>query len=352
VVARRVTFAIPGDLETPTGGYGYARHVIACLRKREWHVDVIDLGNGFPHPDAGQRALARERLLSAPNDTPVVVDGLAFGALPAEAREASSRHRLIALVHHPLALETGLPAAAAQAFRVSEMQALALTEHVIVTDHSTAATLTADYGVARARITVALPGAPRVASAQGSGTGTVCILAVGAVVPRKGYELLVAALAGLQDLAWQLTIAGDRTRSRASAAAIDALVDRAGLAQRISCTGAVSAARLDALYRGADLFAQPSWFEGYGMALADAIAYGLPVIATQTGAATKLVSAQAGLLVAPGDATALAAALRALISDPDLRARCRTAARIAAANLPSWDDTARAFEHVLTRVVA
>ena len=312
---------------------------------------MIDLGDGFPRAGPDQRALAHERLLSAPQDAPVVVDGLAFGALPDEAREASKSHCLIALVHHPLALETGLSAPAAEAFRVSETQALAAARHVIVTDHSTAATLAADYGVARARITVALPGARRGPWAQGASDGTVRILAVGAVVPRKGYDLLVTTLADMQDLAWHLTIAGDRTRSPTSVAMLEGLIDRTGLAQRISCAGAVPAARLDALYRGADIFAQPSWFEGYGMALADAIAYGLPVVATQTGAAAKVVPSHAGLLVPPGDTAALATGLRALISDPKLRARCRSAARAAAASLPSWDDTACAFEDVLTRVV-
>ena len=92
---RKVTFAIPGDLATPTGGYGYAREVIAALRALGWAVEILDLGDGFPHVDVDQRTHARQRLVSAPKDVPVVVDGLALGVLPDEARAASSSNRRI-----------------------------------------------------------------------------------------------------------------------------------------------------------------------------------------------------------------------------------------------------------------
>ena len=176
------------------------------------------------------------------------------------------------------------------------------------------------------------------------------ILAVGAIVPRKGYDLLVTALSELRDLSWRLTIVGDRGRSPETAAELDDLIERARLRDRITCTGAVTAERLDALYRDSDLFVQPSWFEGYGMALADALAYGLPIVATQTGAARKNVGSKAGRLVTPGDAHALARALRSLLADARVRAHYAAAARAAAQNLPTWDDTAMAFEDALRRV--
>ena len=347
---RKVTFAIPGDLATPTGGYGYAREVIAALRARGWEVDLLDLGDAFPRVDADQRAHALKCLLNTPADVPVVVDGLALGVLPQEAQAASRSHCLIALVHHPLALETGLSVEAANALRVSETQALAATLHVITTDQSTAAVLAADYAVPPARISVALPGTRRMSRPQVRREGPVRVLAVGAVVPRKGYDLLVRALAELDDLDWRLTIVGDRTRSSGAVAELDRLINKLGLAQRITCTGTISSAQLDALHRDADLFVQSSWFEGYGMALADAIAYGLPVIATRTGAAPWLVAPDAGLLIAPGGSVALTHALRRLIGDAALRERYAMMARAAAQNLPTWDDTAQVFEQVLSNL--
>jgi glycosyltransferase involved in cell wall biosynthesis len=350
VVAAKVTFAIPGDLATPTGGYGYARCVIAALRERNWQVGVIDLGDRFPHARPDERALARARLLAAPVDVPIVVDGLALGVLAEEAHIAASSHCLIGLVHHPLALETGLAAEEAAAFRASETRALAAVRHVITTDESTAALLAASYQVPRTRITVARPGVTRVRCARASHDGMVRMLAVGAVVPRKGYDLLVDALYELLELPWHLTIVGDRDRDAATAAALDRAIESRGLADRIACVGAVSPERLDTLYRASDLFVQVSWFEGYGMAVAEAIAYGVPVVATQTGAALRIVGSHAGRLAAPGDVAALTRALRLLIEDRNLRANCAAAARRAAESLPTWNETASTFEQVLCRI--
>ena len=347
---RKVTFAIPGDLATPTGGYGYAREVIAGLRARGWEVEVINLGDGFPHVDADQRAHARRRLLSTPKDVPVVVDGLALGVLADEAQAASRSHCLVGLVHHPLASETGLAPELANALRVSETRALAAVRHVTTTDHSTAAILSADYAVAPARISVALPGTRRMSRPQTLRQGPVRILAVGAVVPRKGYDLLVRALAELREFDWHLTLVGDRTRSPEAVGELDRLISELGLAQQITCTGAVSSEQLDVLHVNADLFVQSSWFEGYGMALADAIASGLPVIATRTGAAPRLVAPDTGLLIAPGDSVALTHALRLLIGDTVLRERYAMMARAAAQSLPTWDDTVQVFEQVFSNL--
>jgi len=112
---KRVAFAVPGDLNTSTGGYAYDRRMIAELQKLGWQVDVIGLGDGFPRPDAAIKAAARDKLTGVPKDCPIIVDGLALGVLPEAAKELREQNLLLALVHHPLALETGLAPADAQA---------------------------------------------------------------------------------------------------------------------------------------------------------------------------------------------------------------------------------------------
>jgi hypothetical protein len=112
----RVAFAVPGDLATPTGGYRYDRRIIHELRRLGWQADVLDLGDGFPFPTVAQRATALMILSAVPDGCPVVLDGLAFGALP-EAGALRFRTPLIALVHQPLALESGLDTAQAEVFR-------------------------------------------------------------------------------------------------------------------------------------------------------------------------------------------------------------------------------------------
>jgi glycosyltransferase involved in cell wall biosynthesis len=342
-----VTFAVPGSLDQPTGGYVYDRRVIAGLRQRGCEVDVVDVGDGFPRPRPETIEAALPRLRGVPAGQPIVADGLALGVLPEAAAALRSSHRLIALVHHPLALESGLAPHEAQALRESERAALESVSSVIVTSPATRRILTAEYGVPEESITVALPGTERLraAPARRPAGGTVNLLAVGAVVPRKGYDVLIEAVDRLAGLDWQLVIAGDCKRDRATANELTATIARKRLARRVCLAGAVSDRELGELYRDAHVFVLASRFEGYGMAYAEAIAHGLPVIGTRTGAVPDTVPAGAGILVPPDDAAALGAALRSMISYRWLREHCAGVAR--AAPVPTWEATAQIFLDVL-----
>jgi hypothetical protein len=152
-----VTFAVPGSLDQPTGGYKYDRRVIAGLRQRGCEVDVIDLGDGFPRPTPAMVDAALPRLRRVPAGQPIVVDGLALGVLPHAAAALRSSHRVIALVHHPLALESGLTPAETAALRDSERTALGAVSRVVVTSPATRRILVADYGVPTEIIAVAWP---------------------------------------------------------------------------------------------------------------------------------------------------------------------------------------------------
>jgi glycosyltransferase involved in cell wall biosynthesis len=351
VVRGDFVFAIPGDLDTPTGGYAYDRRMIAELRELGWRPQILGLGDGFPRPNALTKAAAAAQLTDVPKGRPIVIDGLAFGVLPEAAQALRETHPLIALVHHPLALETGVAPQAAIVLRESERAALACTRGVIVTSPATARTLTREFDVPPERITVAEPGTDRVAVVPRQQTGPVALLAVGAVVPRKGYDVLIEALAGLIDLPWRLTIAGDCGRDIPTVARLEADIERHRLGPRIVIENAVSDERLAALYAAADLFVLASHYEGFGMAYAEAIAHGLPVVGTTGGAVPDTVSASAGVLVPPGDAPALAATLRRLVEDAAERERLAAGARAAADSLPTWRGSAEKFSQAIERVI-
>jgi glycosyltransferase involved in cell wall biosynthesis len=346
-VVKRFAFAVPGDLATPTGGYAYDRRMMTELGDLGWQIDLLDLGEGFPWPDETTLTAARTRLLAMPAGQCIVVDGLALGVLPETASQLAGRNPLLALVHHPLALEWGLSVKQADALRASERAALAAVQGVVVTSAATAKLVASDYDVPAERITVARPGSDPALMSQGSQDGVVRLLSVGAIIPRKGFDVLITALATLTDLSWRLTIAGDRTRDRSAAARLDADIARHALGDRIAAPGAVSPQRLAALYGEADVFVLASHFEGYGMAYAEAVAHGLPVIGTNAGAIPDTVPADAGLLVDPGDSFALAQALRCVIGDAGLRRRLASAARAAAPQLPTWRHSAEIFARAL-----
>jgi glycosyltransferase involved in cell wall biosynthesis len=342
-VVKRVAFAVPGDLATPTGGYGYDRRMIAELRTLGWQVDVIDLGDGFPRPGAPAKAAARGKLFAVEPGCPIVIDGLAFVVMPEAAHELRERNPLLALVHHPLALETGLAPADVQALKKSEQEALAAARGVVVTSPSTAQLLLDEFDVPSELVTVAIPGIDCGATAEGSSDGLVRLVSVGAVVPRKGFDVLIAALATIADLPWRLTIAGDRTRDAKAVEQLDAEILNHRLAGRVDLLGAPPPDQIGGVYAAADIFVLASRFEGYGMAYAEAMAHGLPVIGTTAGAIPDTVPPSAGVLVEPDDVRALARALKMLIENPKERQWLAAGARAAADELPGWPDQARLF---------
>ena len=192
------------------------------------------------------------------------------------------------------------------------------------------------------------PGTDPAPLAGGSGGPGVALLCVAAVVPRKGHAVLVDALSGLADRDWRLTCVGSLARSPQTVAALQTRIAALGLAHRITICDAVDRATLDACYARADVFVLPTFHEGYGMALAEALARGLPIVSTRAGAVPETVPADAGLLVPPGDPAALRDALARVLDDAALRARLADGARRARTRLPDWDAACARLAAVLT----
>ena len=332
-------FAIPGDLALPTGGYAYDRRIMALLGNFGVAVRHLPLPGSFPVPTASDLDETARALRGVDTRAVLMVDGLAYGAMPAQLIDALPSP-ILALVHHPLCLEAGLDATRREALRASERSALARARHVLVTSPTTAATLVADFAVPRERITVAVPGTDPAARARGTGV-PLQLLSVGAVVPRKAHDILVRALAPLQRRDWRLTIVGPTDRDPGALAALEAALHDTGLAQRVVLHGPAGTDELARLYAAADLFVMASLYEGYGMVLAEALARGLPIVCTTGGAAAETVPDAAALKVAPGDEGALTDAVGRLLDDARLRSRLGDAAWAAGQALPPWEETAR-----------
>jgi glycosyltransferase involved in cell wall biosynthesis len=342
---RSLSFAVPGDIDLPTGGYGYDRRVIQLLPDYGVQAELIALPGGFPNPSKADLKETRRMLAATPAAAPLLIDGLAFGALPVDLI-ADLPHQIIALVHHPLCLEAGLDVRRAAELKATEAAALALARHVIVTSFATKRILVADFGVPITKVTVAEPGTDPAMRASGTGT-PMQLLAVGAVSPRKGYEILIEALVPLADLDWRLTIAGATDRSPQTVAAIEQAIVAASLQDRVRLSGTVVPATLQKYYDTADLFVMSSLFEGYGMVLAEAMACGLPIVCTTGGAASDTVPDTAAIKVAPGNAAALTVAIEKALTDKRLRRRMADASWEMGRTLPPWTETTRRIAAVV-----
>lgn len=340
-VGMKVAFAVPGSLDTPTGGYAYARRLIAEMPRQGITLEPLELPDGFPFPDAATLGRCEEALAGLAPERPVLVDGLALGAMP-EKLLAAVKAPLVALCHHPLAYETGLGPDMAQHLAETERAALARAAHVITTSHATAGILARDYDVPTGRVTVAAPGTDKATRSRGSGGPGCRIVSVGSLTARKGHDRLLRALAEHPALDWDLRIIGP-VRDAVVAAELRLLVGQLGIGERVELCGALPASEVAEAYQSADLFALASEFEGFGMAYAEALAHGLPVIGLRS-AAVEEATFGAARLVPPEQ---LSAALAVLILDAEerraLAERCWTAAQ----TLMRWHGTAAIVAGVL-----
>jgi|SRR5579884_4148158 len=343
-VQRELVFVVPGRLDQFTGGYLFDRHIVEGLHARGRVVRVIELAARDPRADGAV-------LAAVADGTQTVVDGLALANLGEVVVTHASRLRLVALVHGPLAHETRLSPAAAKRAAEREAALLLRLRGVLCASRKTAAAIES-YGIHPDRIAIAPPGTAKPSRHPRPRRGPVrALLCVANLVPLKGHGVLVAALAQLRDLDWTLLCIGSLERDRATADAVRQMIADAGLERRIVLAGERAPAAVAAAYRTADAFILPSFHEGYGMVYAEAMANGLPVIATTAGAIPETVPPSAGLLVPPGDPAALAQAVRRVIADPQLATRLAAGSREAGARLPDWPRAIADWEAAFDRLV-
>ena len=354
---RPVVLVVPGRLIDRTGGYLYDRRIVAALRQRGWMVDVIELDASFPYPTTAALEHAGRALAGVAAGTIAMVDSLALGAMPDLITREASRLYIVALVHLPLAAASDLDRDAAARFDEGERRALRAAALVIVTGKATLPLL-AKHELMPDRIVVAEPGTDRAPLAQSvvaagvDRTGPLALLTVATLNPGKGHEALLAALSAVRHREWRLTCAGSLTRHPETTDRVRAAITRFGLADRVTLVGDLDGPALEACYDRADVFVLATRQETYGMAVAEALAHGLPVVATMTGAIPDLLAEGAGLVVPVGDTYALTAALSRVLGDAGLRARLAEGARRMRDRLPTWEETSGRMAAALDSLAA
>ncbi|NYF15635.1 glycosyltransferase involved in cell wall biosynthesis [Microbacterium sp. AK009] len=347
-MSARAAFAIPGDLDTVTGGYLYEKRLLEGLREIGVDTAYLPVAGSFPDPSDEDVDTTLATLQEVDPRHPLILDGFVFGAMPTAAL-ARVRAPILGMVHHPLAHEEGLSPERREYLYTNERDNLQLAAAVLVPSPHTARLLVDVYGADPGMITVARPGTDPARGVRRD-TDPPLILSVGIQHPRKGHDVLLRALAQLTDLDWRAEIVGTPWDAPI-AATLPRLSSDLGLAGRVRIAGGIGNDELDGLWAQASVFALATRYEGYGLVFDEALAWGVPIVSCRTGAVPETVPAEAGMLVPPGDPQAFAAALRAVLTDHERRGRMTRAARVAGATLPSWLDTARVAGGVLEAVI-
>ena len=343
----KAVFAIPGDMHRKTGGFIYEAEVLAALNRIGVQTTHLAIPDSFPDPSPRDMETTLAALAAVPANVPVILDGFIAGTIDPQGA-AQLAVPLIAITHHPLGYETGLPPARASLLIEKERAALAHMAHIVVPSPHTAAILCSDFGVARHDVTVAPPGFTRPSDCTPKPQSPPLILSVGLLAPRKGHDTLLAALATIIDLPWNADIVG-KSHDVDTREALHKDCAELGLGDRVTFSGEIDRPALHARYRAATVFALATRYEGYGMVFGEAMMFGLPIISCDTGAVPQTVG-NAGILIQPGDAKAFGTALRQMLSDADTRKTYATASATQGIALPTWDDTAQIIANVLRSV--
>ncbi|MFD1657587.1 glycosyltransferase family 4 protein [Streptomyces caeni] len=354
---RTVHFVMPGGVDdpaAPSGGNAYDRRICLDLPGFGWQVHKHTVEGAWPRPGAAARGELARTLRELPDGTIVLLDGLVACGVPEIVVPEAERLCLAVLVHLPLGDETGLAPQTAAELDAGERATLRAVSAVVATSDWAVRRLVSHHGLAPDRVHVAAPGADIAPLAPGT-DGVSRLLCVAAVTPRKGQHRLIEALATVTDLPWTCVCVGGLGHDPEYVARLRALIDEHGLGDRLRLAGPQSGAALDASYAAADLMVLTSYAETYGMAVTEALARGIPVLATDVGGLPEAVGRAPdggvpGILVPPEDPAALAAELRGWFGEADVRRRLKAAARGRRAALDGWATTARSLAGVLSRM--
>lgn len=321
----RIGLVIYGNLTTISGGYLYDRMLVEHLHRRGDDIDIISLPwrtYGHRLLDNASEALSH-RLLRTRFDV-LLQDELNHPSLfwlnRRVHREAG--YPIVSIIHHLRSSERR-SSWKNRLYRWVERRYLSTAGAFIYNSRTSQTVVEGLIGDGRPAI-VAYPAGDRLGpaldhaqiKARAARSSRLELIFLGNVIPRKGLHTLLDALAAVKGADWRLTVVGSLDADPAYVRAIGRRLDRYGLSGRVALLGSISDRALAVQLAQSDVMAVPSSYEGFGIAYVEGMSFGLPALASTSGAASELITSGCnGFLVAPGDARSMANHLNELLHD-------------------------------------
>ncbi len=393
----RVGLLIYGSLNTVSGGYLYDRMLVDTLRRHGDEVEIISLPwRTYTAHLTDNLSLTLARRLQRLRVDVLLQDELNHPSLFwVNRRLRPLRYPIVSIVHH-LRCSEQRPAWRNAVVREIERIYLHNVDGFVFNSQTTAASVrrllahrSADSRIghgadavervvaramlrrqqpARMRLSnaldfsvVAYPAGNRFGPAIGEADliarakrpGPLQLLFVGNIIPRKGLHTLIDALAQLPRALWQLDVVGNLQVDLGYTQQIRRKLDLLELAGQVKLLGTLSDTALSGLLANSHALVVPSSYEGFGIVYLEAMGFGLPAIASTSGAAGEIITdGENGFLTPPDNADHLAQRLKLLCLDRDLVLRMGLAARQRYLAHPTWEDSMTHVRQMLERIAA
>lgn len=339
-------FLIPGDIDIFTSCYIYDRRIIEGLKSKGHIVKLHRLPDDFPFPSKGSLQLCNQIIKTIPKSEPIVIDGLAFGAIPSILKVVYGMNPIIGLIHLPLSVDPNYSAYQRTIITGPEKEAFGYASKFIVTSEYTAE-IFANLGIEEKNVNLVIPGLDNFSKKKDYPETPKKLLSIANLCRNKDHNILVSALSALSNKDWILHCYGNLDFDRNYLSEFQALIRRNKLQDKILIHGIISGKELNDVYLDADLFIHPSDFEVYGMALAEALAHGIPVVASTGGGICRTIPAKMAQFFKPGDVYGLQSILEELFENPDLYKRLYTKASTYNEQAQTWEKSCDLFEKAL-----
>jgi glycosyltransferase involved in cell wall biosynthesis len=354
----RIGLVVFGSLETVSGGYLYDRMVVEHLRRLGDQVEVISLPWRCYIRHLGDNlSLGLLRRLSCEGFDLLLQDELTHPSLFWMNQRLRRQARLpIVSVVHNLRCRELRPAWQNRLYRWIEWHYLKTQDGFVCNSRTTGAEIEALVREGGPKL-LAYPGRDHLGVGLGRDEkissacrpGPLRIIFVGNLIPHKGLHVLVSALKKLRRACFRLTVIGSMERDPGYVRRIRRQIHRTGLSEQVSLLGLLTSADVARHLAESHVLAVPSFYEGFGIVYMEAMAFGLPAIASSAGAAPEIIQdGREGFLVPPGDPAALARCLEELVEDRERLLAMGLAAKKRFTNHPTWAESAetiRSFLH-------